>query len=95
MGPRSFKRGNQSASASGSSPTASSFNGATLFQAWKQGISTDWARRYWGFNGATLFQAWKRLAFFWGYRLVIFASMGPRFFKRGNYTKIIRDSDHP
>ncbi len=81
MGPRFFKRGE-----CWKSPRwprqCPSFNGATLLQAWRDRTPATLRLTQQSFNGATLLQAWRdegrRCAF--GFYP---ASMGPRFFKRG------------
>ncbi len=84
MGPRFFKRGEHVSDKEGRLDVHR-FNGATLLQAWRgvHASQTDNVSR--GFNGATLLQAWRAEL------LTEFvvrsgqASMGPRFFKRGEH----------
>ncbi len=81
MGPRFFKRGEHRPHG-GLRPPDYGFNGATLLQAWRgfrgQGASVAVGR----FNGATLLQAWRAHGQS-PIRAALVASMGPRFFKRG------------
>ncbi len=107
MGPRFFKRGEMMAFTR-FAIAVSSFNGATLLQAWRVDVHRgEGAAGHRGFNGATLLQAWReqhrhthqaRHIRFNGATLLqawraslpcaiasdaLGASMGPRFFKRG------------
>jgi len=61
----------------------SRFNGATLFQAWRVLRRQRALHPQRRFNGATLFQAWRGLIALWATMAIPLASMGPRFFKRG------------
>ena len=61
----------------------SSFNEATLFQAWKARAKPPMSSNSRGFNEATLFQAWKGPNRCQHQREQQRASMRPRFFKRG------------
>ncbi len=64
--------------------SAKRFNGATLFQTWKFGRTADNLSLENSFNGATLFQTWKCGELCCAFAVRQFASMEPRFFKRGN-----------
>jgi len=59
MGPRSFKRGNKSNTASGRAETSLQW-GHALSSVETHARTTCCRRSNPGFNGATLFQAWKR-----------------------------------
>jgi len=87
MGPRFFKRGNLFCSGNFLF-TIYCFNGAALFQARKYVVDfrcvehicgLQWGR---AFSSAEIHTCSDKLTFLW------FASMGPRFFKRGNIFKI-------
>ncbi len=81
MGPRFFKRGEVSSS-SLHERRKWRFNGATLLQAWRDPIDDDIFSPSRCFNGATLLQAW-RVTSVEDADVSGLASMGPRFFKRG------------
>ncbi len=87
MGPRFFKRGETSPAKTRPSLT-SSFNGATLLQAWRGATNIKATTQPASFNGATLLQAWRGHA---GRNQDAArpASMGPRFFKRGELPTLV------
>jgi len=58
MGPRFFKRGERDTVLL-TCTDFTSFNGATLFQAWRGCFANGWLSPRQCFNGATLFQAWR------------------------------------
>ncbi len=67
------------------------FNGATLLQAWRAIPPATTARSRYCFNGATLLQAW-RVHSAGSTRGKGRASMGPRFFKRGEFISAMSKS---
>ncbi len=82
MGPRFFKRGEFAETVRRKWPSKC-FNGATLLQAWRDCEDADPLAYRGGFNGATLLQAWRGAGSRWKPASWRNASMGPRFFKRG------------
>ncbi len=85
MGPRFFKRGEMPPLASPRRPPTC-FNGATLLQAWRVHGLVNFSHCLLSFNGATLLQAWRVERAQNDGSCARPASMGPRFFKRGELT---------
>ena len=86
MRPRFFKRGKM-VTVIVMMAACVGFNEATLFQAWKVARLPGHTFRQAGFNEATLFQAWKVVGSC-STATAHYASMRPRFFKRGKESRI-------